>query len=201
MPRTAGWWSKECLSRHAKSDAKCAVSMRSCRRSRADVRVSPPLLSSSPLSSRLLSSPPCAPPLLDAAPLLEMPISFSTAAARVSSTLLPPLVDAAPHRVAPLLAATPLVTPTPLSPHSSPPHLSSDLSSMPRLLCVVPLLSSTPLLSSMPRLLAAATSSDRPASPPAPLVPLHMYTCFSSVCRGTVCVRRTMRKRFAVHVS
>ena len=77
--------------------------------------------------------------------------------------------------------------------HSSLAALPSStplLSSMPHLLYIIPLLSSTPLLSSMPRLLAAATSSDRPASPPAPLVPLHMYTCFSSVCRGTVCVRR-----------
>ena len=125
---------------------------------------------------------------LSSTPHLSSSRSASRRRQLLSSTLLPPLVDAAPRRVAPHVAATPLVTTTPLSPHSSPPHLSSDLSSMPRLLCVVPLLSSTPLLSSMPRLLAAATSSYPPASPPAPLVPLHMYTCFSSVCRGTVCV-------------
>ena len=153
------------------------------------VRVSPPLLSSSQLSSRLLSSPPSAPPLLGAAPLLEMPIGFldggSSSRPRCSSSRRR---CSSSRRSSRRRHPSGYHRTTPLSPHSSPPHLSSDLSSMPRLLCVVPLLSSTPLLSSMPRLLAAATSSHKPASPPAPLVPLHMYTCFSSVCRGTVCV-------------
>ena len=147
-----------------------AVSLTRRRRSRADVRVSPPLLSSSPLSSRLLSSPPCAPPLLDAAPLFEMPIGFSTAAARVSSTLLPPLVDAAPHRVAPLVATTPLVTTTPLSPHSPPLHLSS-----PRCRTSSTSFLSSPLHLSSPRCHAS--------SPPLPLLirprlrPRHSYRC------------------------
>ena len=102
--------------------------------------------------------------------------------------------SAAPLRVAPLVASTPLVTTTPLSPHSSPPHLSSDLSSMPRLLCVVPLLSSTPLLSSMPRLLAAITSSVRTRLRPrhshrevAPHA-LHVHVLFVGLTR-LLCVR------------
>ena len=76
----------------------------------------------------------------------------------------------------------------------SPPHLSSDLSSMPRLLCVVPLLSSTPLLSSMPRLLAAVTSSVRPRLRPrhshrevAPHA-LHVHVLFVGLTR-LLCVR------------
>ena len=105
-----------------------------------------------------------------AAPLFEMPIGFSTAAARVSSTLLPPLVDAAPHRVAPLVATTPLVTTTPLSPHSPPLHLSS-----PRCHISSTSFLSSPLHLSSPRCHAF--------SPPLPLLigprlrPRHSYRC------------------------
>ena len=119
-------------------------------------------------------APPCAPPLLDAAPLFEMPIGFLTAAARVSSTLLPPLVDAAPHRVAPLVAplvaTTPLVTTTPLSPHSPPLHLSS-----PRCHTSSTSFLSSPLHLSSPRCHAFP--------PPLPLLigprlrPRHSYRC------------------------
>ena len=133
MPRTASWWSKECLPPRRKIGRQCAaVSVSSRRRSRADVRVSPPLLSSSPLSSRLLSSPPCAPPLLDA-PHLSSRCRSASRRRQLESRRRCSLLSSTLLLIASLLSSPPLLWLLPLLSRRTP------------LLYTVPLLDATPL--------------------------------------------------------
>ena len=197
---------KECLSPDANRSRQCAaVSLTRRRRSRAYVRVSPPLLLSSPIFS-----PPLVAAVRATSPRRRSSPRCRSASLRRAAPLVfaaPPLVDAIPHRVAPLVAVTPLVTTAPLS-RRTPllSHLSSPRCHTSPLRRSSPLLA-TPLLSSMPHLLAAAPSSSTPASPPAPLVLRVSAACAAYVhmlCVGltvTVCAFGERCKRFAVRVS
>ena len=182
--------------------AKCAVSLTRRRRSRADVRVSRSRRPS--LVVAALLSPPFVAAVRATSPRRRTSPRLCRSASRrrqllASTLLLPPLVDAAPHRVAPLVASTPLLPPllsrrTPL-PYTASPRCHTSSTSF----LSSPLHLSSPLDATPPRrryLFLSARVSARATRTAA-----YVHVLFVGLPRYCVCVRRTMRKRFAVRVS